>query len=116
MNPWIRMSTMCTCGEMEVCAESGDNMFMPHINRRTGEPCPGFLLSHWEVNMNPDQAEWYEAMAKALKTRDHAVKMIARWTQQLQDSEAAVEKLSASQRVDTATEQQVPHEAYTVIE
>lgn len=38
----IVTSTMCRCGDNQQCAEIGaDNMFVPHTDRRTGEPCPG---------------------------------------------------------------------------
>lgn len=37
-----RTSTMCVCGDNQECATLGaGNMFVPHTNRRTGEPCPG---------------------------------------------------------------------------
>jgi len=42
----IRTSTMCSCGDNQQLAEPGtDNCFVPHLNRRTGKPCPG--LSRW---------------------------------------------------------------------
>lgn len=36
-------STMCVCGDMQQINENwgADNVFLPHNNRRTGEPCPG---------------------------------------------------------------------------
>lgn len=65
--------------------------------------------------MNQEQAQWYADMAKALKARDHAVRMIARWQQQLDDAEQRVQKLSSMQNTvaevpqDTATEPEVTY-------
>lgn len=65
--------------------------------------------------MNQEQAQWYADMAKALKARDHAVRMIARWQQQLDDAEQKVQKLSSMQNTvaevpqDTATEPEVTY-------
>jgi hypothetical protein len=54
-----------------------------------------------EVKMNQEQTQWYADMAKALKARDHAVRMISRWQQQLADSEHEVQKLSSMQNAAT---------------
>lgn len=40
------MSTMCTCGDNQLMAEQpSENVFVEHLNRKTGEPCPGLLTS-----------------------------------------------------------------------
>lgn len=38
-------------------------------------------------------AAWYEAMAKAIKRRDHALSMIERWKNELSDIEHEIERL-----------------------
>lgn len=42
-----------------------------------------------------DQEKWYTSMAAAIKRRDHAIRMLNRWQQQLLDAEHDIEKLSA---------------------
>ena len=37
-------STMCSCGEMQVVAFAGGNVFVPHLNPRTGELCRGMPM------------------------------------------------------------------------
>lgn len=38
-------STMCVCGDMRQMADLGaDNVFVPHVDRHTGKPCPGLPL------------------------------------------------------------------------
>lgn len=41
-------------------------------------------------------AEWYDAMSRALKLREHAQTMIIRWTETLAKREADVEVLATS--------------------
>jgi hypothetical protein len=67
-------------------------------------PVPG------EVNMN--NTKWYEDMAAALKGRDHAIKMVNRWQQQLADAEHEVARLSSMQ----GNEAQVPEPAAVMYE
>jgi prephenate dehydrogenase len=39
--------------------------------------------------------QWYEAMAKAMKNREHALSMLERWGKRLNESEARVQELAA---------------------
>lgn len=97
------MSTMCTCGDMQQMAESGYNLFVPHVNRKTGESCPGFKLG-WaiptfsfgprEVNMKNYPQEWFVEMANRIKARDHATQMVVRWQKKVDEAEAAITELS----------------------
>lgn len=42
--PMIRLLTMCTCGDNQLMAEQpSENVFEPHLDRKTGQPCPGLL-------------------------------------------------------------------------
>lgn len=43
-------STMCVCGDMQAGAAdplAAGNAFAPHLDRKTGEPCPGIPLPGW---------------------------------------------------------------------
>lgn len=52
---------------------------------------------------NPE--EFYVEMAKAIKNRDHAQAMVARWQAQVVEAEAMIETLIVNQHVDKAAEQ-----------
>ena len=45
--------------------------------------------------MTEPTGDWYAAMAKAVKTREHALAMIDRWQKKLSESEAAIQQLSS---------------------
>lgn len=49
---------------------------------------------------NPE--EFYVEMAKAIKNRDHAQAMVARWQAQVAEAEATIESLILYQHVDKA--------------
>jgi len=110
--PMIFMSTMCTCGDMQQMADSGYNLFVAHINRKTGQPCKGFPLN-WsipavsfvskEVNMTQLSQGWFMEMAKLIKERDHAQSMVVRWQTRVAKAEEAITALSEGVSV-TATE------------
>lgn len=48
--------------------------------------------------------EWYGAMAKAMKAREHALSMLERWTNKLNEAEGEIKTLAASQPQAQATE------------
>ena len=51
-------STMCVCGDMQQCLMPGaGNVFAPHTNRKTGEPCPGIPTPGWPRGAPPVPAE-----------------------------------------------------------
>ena len=54
--------------------------------------------------MNQDQ--WYTSMANAIKRRDHAIRMLNRWQQQLADAEHQIEKLATGAEQVPAQEQE----------
>lgn len=58
-----------------------------------------------------NNTQWYEDMATALKGRDHAIKMVNRWQQQLADAERDVQRLSSMQ----GNEAQVPEPLATTV-
>jgi exonuclease VII small subunit len=39
--------------------------------------------------------EWYEAMAKAVKAREHAQTMITKWQEKLAAAEATIQQISS---------------------
>ena len=41
--------------------------------------------------------QWYEAMGKRMKERDHALSMIERWQKKLSDAEEQIQALTAEQ-------------------
>lgn len=44
--PMVMMSTMCSCGDMQPIADPGTgNLFVSHVNAKTGEPCRGLPLA-----------------------------------------------------------------------
>jgi ABC-type Fe3+-hydroxamate transport system substrate-binding protein len=51
------------------------------------------------VEVNEDElppkgtTEWYEAMSKVMRAREHAKAMIARWQDKLNDAEADIKEL-----------------------
>jgi len=51
-----------------------------------------------------DTERFYVDMAKAIKARDHATMMVARWQGQVQEAEAWIEQLIMTQHVDKAAE------------
>lgn len=49
--PPVMMSTMCRCGDMQRLAdESSGNLFVPHVDSRTGEACLGLMRSERAEN------------------------------------------------------------------
>ena len=63
-----------------------------------------------EVNMTQDQ--WYVSMAAAIKRRDHAIRMLNRWQQQLADAEHQIEKLATGAEQETVQEQEQVHDSF----
>jgi hypothetical protein len=51
-----------------------------------------------------DTEKFYVEMAKAIKARDHATMMVARWQAQVTEAEAWIESLIVTQHVDKAAE------------
>lgn len=46
-------STMCVCGDMQAGAAdplAALNAFAPHVDRKTGQPCPGIPLPGWPAS------------------------------------------------------------------
>lgn len=46
-------STMCVCGDMQAGAAdplTALNAFAPHVDRKTGQPCPGIPLPGWPAS------------------------------------------------------------------
>jgi hypothetical protein len=96
-------------------ADSGYNLFVPHINRKTGQPCEGFVLD-WsiptisfnrkEVNMTQLSQEWFMEMARLIKARDHALQMVERWQVKAKQAEESIATLSegVSVPLEPATE------------
>lgn len=111
-------STVCVCGDMIQCAESGYNAFVPHVNRRTGQQCNGFPLQHRipefiEIGEGVKRMtqtyppEWFMEMARLIKARDHANAMVIRWQRRAADAETAIAALSnGTVAVETAPEQE----------
>jgi hypothetical protein len=58
-----------------------------------------------EVTMT-NTPEWFMEMADAMRRREHAVKMIKRWQDTLDETEATIQALAAGQQAnaDQATE------------
>lgn len=53
-----------------------------------------------------NEAEWYHKMSAALRERDHAVAMLARWQKKLDEAEANIAALSqANQNTEQEPEQ-----------
>lgn len=50
--------------------------------------------------------EFYEEMAKAIKDRDHANNMVAKWTKKAADAEVLIEALVTQQEQATAQPQE----------
>lgn len=50
-------STMCVCGDMATVLLSGaGNVFAPHLDRKTGKPCPGIPTS--EPPVPAESLDW----------------------------------------------------------
>lgn len=47
-SPMFFNFTMCVCGENQRASDEllGDNMFAPHDDPKTGQPCPGMPINH----------------------------------------------------------------------
>lgn len=52
--------------------------------------------------------EWFMKMSNAIKTRDHAKEMMARWEKKVADAEAEIAALSSgtTQQPETVSEQE----------
>lgn len=54
--------------------------------------------------MEKGTAEWYEAMAKAVKKLEHAQKMVERWQATVVEAQGTIDKLATESTIEPETE------------